>query len=41
VEYQPPKKGFWDWLLGDDLPRVVPQVPVVLRKRQTEEELQP
>jgi hypothetical protein len=29
--------GFWNWLLGESLPRVKPQVPVIWRRRQTED----
>jgi hypothetical protein len=38
-EYVEPT-GFWNWLLGESLPRVKPQVPVILRRRQENEELQ-
>jgi hypothetical protein len=38
-EYQKPKPTFWDFIFGvDELPRVTPQVPVVLRRRQERDE---
>lgn len=37
-EYVEPT-GFWNWLLGEELPRVVPQAPVILRRRQESDEL--
>ena len=38
-EYQKPKPTFWDFILGvDELPRVTPNVPVVLRRRQEPDE---
>jgi hypothetical protein len=38
-EYRAPV-GLWQKFFADDLPRVKPQAPVVLRRRQTEDELQ-
>jgi len=40
AEYQPPKPGFMNWLLGEDLPRVRPNAPTILRRRQPDEDLQ-
>jgi len=44
AEYQKPKPTFWTWLRGaDQLPRVAPSAPVILRRRQEPEDdfLQP